>query len=72
MRMIEEFMDNVAAHDERSLLLEALEQLRSALSLLDDGNAPSQIGAHVDLAIHQLSIALASNPACRLSVKQEA
>lgn len=32
----------------------ALNHLRSALSLLDEVHAPAHIGAHVDLAIHQL------------------
>ena len=62
-------MDNANAHFQRPMLLKALEQLRSALSLLDDGNAPPQIGAHVDLAIHQLSTVLASNSDCQLAVQ---
>lgn len=36
----------------------ALNHLRSALELLDSQNAPAHIGAHVDLAIHQLEVAL--------------
>jgi hypothetical protein len=33
---------------------EAARLLRSALELLDSVSAPAQIGAHVDLAVHQL------------------
>lgn len=51
-------MDNTNAHELRPLLQEALEQLRSALNLLDDGHAPAQIGARVDMAIHELSTVL--------------
>ena len=40
-------------------LREALEQLRSALELLDAAEAPLQVGACVDLAIQQLYSALA-------------
>ena len=36
------------------MLLEANDLLRAALDLLDRAAAPAQIGAHVDLAIHQL------------------
>ena len=43
--------------DTEQLLL-ALEHLRTALRLLDQSGAPAQIGAHVDLAIHQLQDAL--------------
>ena len=62
-------MDNANARDQRPILLTALEQLRSALILLDDGNAPSQIGAHVDLAIHQLSTVLASDSGCQHAIQ---
>lgn len=41
------------------MLWEALQQLRSALQLLDSASAPSHIGAHVDLAIHELYSAVA-------------
>jgi hypothetical protein len=40
-------------------LTEALDQLLSALQLLDSAAAPPQIGAHVDLAIHELHSAVA-------------
>lgn len=42
------------------LLLEAAVHLRSALERLDAAKAPAQIGAHVDLALHQLEEAVAS------------
>ena len=35
-------------------LMVALEHLSTALRLLDQIGAPAQIGAHVDLAVHQL------------------
>ena len=43
----------------RELMSDALEQLRSALQLLDDAEAPAEIGAKIDLAIHELYLALA-------------
>ena len=39
---------------QQDLLTDALSLLQSALELLDEAAAPAQIGAHVDLAIHQL------------------
>lgn len=36
------------------VLRTALDHLERALRLLDDGDAPGDIGAHVDLAIHRL------------------
>ena len=42
----------------RQKLKDALHHLQSALDLLDRAGAPGQIGAHVDLAIHQLSGAM--------------
>jgi len=50
------------AIDERrlELLSKALDELRSALALLDEvGAVPAQIGAHVDLAIHELFLTVA-------------
>lgn len=44
---------------QRTMLGDALEELQSALEALDRAAAPPQIGAHVDLAIHQLQAALA-------------
>ena len=38
----------------QQMLLEALDLLNAALDRLDRASAPAQIGAHVDLAIHQL------------------
>ena len=43
----------------REMMSDALEQLRSALQLLDRAEAPSEIGARIDLAIHELFLALA-------------
>ena len=45
--------------DRWHMLAEAAEHLRSALELLDSAAAPGQIGAHVDLAAHQLQGELA-------------
>ena len=50
------------------LLADALSLLQSALDLLDEAAAPAQIGAHVDLAIHQLGSLLPEtgiNPAAQ-------
>lgn len=44
----------------------ALSRLRSALELLDQAEAPAQIGAYVDLAIHQLEAAIAGQSQERL------
>ena len=44
--------------DQREGLTSALNYLRLALQRLDEGSAPAHIGAHVDLAIHQLEDAL--------------
>jgi hypothetical protein len=44
---------------QQDLLTDALRHLQSALDLLDEAAAPAQIGAHVDLAIHQLGSLLA-------------
>jgi hypothetical protein len=44
----------------REMLSAAADQLQSALALLDCAEAPAQIGAHVDLASHQLKAALES------------
>ena len=41
-------------------LVSAADLLRSALELLDTADAPAQIGAHVDLALHQLQSELLS------------
>jgi hypothetical protein len=43
------------------LLAEAADHLRVALKLLDAGDAPAQIGAHVDLAVHQLEAELSAD-----------
>jgi hypothetical protein len=47
---------------QHDMLLEALTNLQSALDLLDRSSAPAQIGAHVDLAIHDLRAAVAAAP----------
>ena len=43
------------------MLSEALEQLRSTLRLLDGAEAPAEIGAHIDLAAHQLELTIAEH-----------
>lgn len=43
-----------AEHIVAEQFVEALNQLRSAIYLLDLSNAPAHIAAHVDLAAHQL------------------
>ena len=45
--------------DTQDMLRDALNLLQTALGLLDRAGAPAQIGAHVDLAAHQLAEALA-------------
>ena len=47
---------------QRQLLAEALHHLQTALHLLDRSHAAAHIGAHVDLAVHQLQEAIASRP----------
>jgi hypothetical protein len=42
----------------RKILRDVSEHLRSALDLLDCAEAPAQIGAHFDLALHQLEDAI--------------
>ena len=53
-------MSAVSSEDRRELMDRALELLRSALDLLDSADAPAQIGARVDHAIQELSLALTS------------
>ena len=47
-------MDCEPVIEERQLLHEALQHLQSALDLLDRSSVAAHIGAHVDLAVHQL------------------
>ena len=57
---------------QQDLLTDALSLLQSALELLDEAGAPAQIGAHVDLAIHQLGSLLPDaqiNPAAQGTVR---
>lgn len=50
------------------MLQEGLSLLKSALDLLDRAAAPAHIGAHVDLALHQLASLLSGAPqSCQLS-----
>lgn len=42
------------AKSPREMLAEAAAHLQSALDILDRVGAPAQIGAHVDLAAHEL------------------
>lgn len=44
--------------DRDDALSAALAHLREAIALLDEADAPAQIGAHVDLAAHQLQALL--------------
>ena len=41
--------------DREELLNDALKHLQAGLDLLDEACAPGHIGAHVDLALHQLA-----------------
>jgi hypothetical protein len=41
--------------DQQQMLRNALDLLHAALDMLDGAAAPAQIGAHVDLAVHQLT-----------------
>ncbi len=43
---------------EPSPLTRALDLMRSALELLDEANAPAELGAHLDLAICRLEAIL--------------
>lgn len=40
------------------LMRTALDHLRQGIELLDQADAPGQIAAHVDLAVHQLNDAI--------------
>lgn len=40
----------------------ALEHLRKAIEQLDEAKAPAHIGAHIDLAIHQLQDVICGDP----------
>jgi hypothetical protein len=40
----------------------AVAYLRKALTKLDQVGAPAQIGAHIDLAVHQLQDFISSDP----------
>jgi hypothetical protein len=52
-------MQNVKSRTPEEMLSEALEHLGSALQLLDLAGAPSQIGARLDLVIHEVYCAVA-------------
>lgn len=52
-------MAKATGNSREEMMFDALEQLRSALMLLDAARAPSEIGAKIDLAIHELFLALA-------------
>jgi hypothetical protein len=54
-------MGNAVDASRQELLSKALEQLRSALELLDAASAPGQIGAHVDQAANDLYTLLAAD-----------
>lgn len=42
-------------------MLQALELLQSAISLLDQAQTPAHIGAHVDLAANELELVIAES-----------
>lgn len=44
-------------------LSDALEQMESALQILDNLDAPADIGAHLDLALHRLRQEIRRKPA---------
>ena len=54
-------MDNSLAASDCQLTV-ALGHLKEALKLLDAVSAPAHIGAHVDLAIHQLQYVVGRTP----------
>lgn len=58
-------------HATQGPLAQALVQLRSALELLDRATAPGQIGAHIDLAIHQLEAQLARVSSTQISPAEQ-
>ena len=41
--------------DQKSVYQEALDNMKTALELLDEAGAPPEIGAHLDLAMHRLT-----------------
>jgi hypothetical protein len=49
------------AIDRQQMLRDALGHLQSALDQLDRASAPAHIGAHIDLAIHELVSGVAAN-----------
>ena len=55
-------MSQSISDERRSDALSALDHLEKALQILDDIDAPANIGAHVDLAICQLRGALQATP----------
>lgn len=50
--MLGAVVDNTRTVDQQ--LSRALKELKRAIELLDRASAPTQIAAHVDLAVHQL------------------
>lgn len=55
-------MGRNSATDEENVLVQALNHLEAAILLLDEGEAPAQLAAHVDLACHQLRGAIGPRP----------
>ena len=45
---------NQTGEEQQSLLLRAAKHIKSAIGLLDAAEAPGNIAAHLDLALHQL------------------
>lgn len=55
------------SNEPAQMLRAALDHLESSLQLLDEADAPAEIGAHVDLAIHRLRAALEPSSASDLN-----
>jgi hypothetical protein len=50
------------ATDPQQLMRDALNLMTRALDLLDRAAAPANVGAHLDLAIHQLANSVGASP----------
>lgn len=53
-------------HSRQKMLETALQHLQSGLDLLDGASAPGHIGAHVDLALHELDRVVSAGMGPRL------
>ena len=52
-------MADAAQEGRREMLSNALEHLKEGLRLLDEAEAPSQLGARIDQTIHELYMVIA-------------